>query len=224
MFNSSSNVVTSALHALRPKNRNETAESESRALLGSNSDTPSLSSRYDGFERSSTAFTHCIFHVTCYYLTAILCFCFLFEKWSLIDSIYFATVLFTTVGFGDLSPSTFLGRAAVIILAVYGIVLLGIFLGIAGESITEYQTKMWDRQRNDVRRKILKTVEKAVAEKSDTGVARSSETSRIEPAEVEESLLQEIKEVMTLEAPILLVVLSVGVVLGHFQGWSVFER
>lgn len=222
-FNYLAPLINKAVCALWSDNGSQTTESESSALLGRNSYSPSLSGKYEGFEQSFTAFKLCVFHVTCYYLAAVLCFSFLFEKWTVIDSIYFATVLFTTVGFGDLSPSTFLGQVSVIFLAFYGIVLLGIFLGIAGQNIAEYQSKILDGQRKDVRRKILETVEKAAVERHQPGVPQSWETSRIDVA-AEVSLIQEIKKVMVLGGPILFIVLIGGVVLGHFEGWTVFER
>ena len=217
-------IAFQAFRALRLDNRNETIENESSELLRRSDDySPSLSDRYEGFEQSFTAFQLCVIHVTCYYLAAVLCFSFLFEKWTVINSLYFATALFTTVGFGDLSPSTYFGRMAVIILALYSVLLLGIFLGIAGQNILEYQTKIWDRQRNDVRRKILRTVEKVAAERKESGNTLASGTSSIE-CSVEVSILQEIKGVIVLEGPILLVMLTCGVVLGHFEGWTMLER
>lgn len=223
ILNSLSHTWTNVLRPFQSGNGNETPARESTELLGNNGDPPSLSGGFEGFERSSTAIKLCIFHVICYYLAAVLCFSFLFEKWTVINSIYFATVLFLTIGYGDLSPSTFLGRSSVIILALYGIILLGIFLGIIGENIMEYQAELWDRQQEEVCRQILNTVEKAATERSDTGASQPLDMNR-NVRVAGDSLLQEIKEAIALESPVLLAVLVFGVIIGHFEGWTMFER
>ncbi len=112
---------------------------------------------------------------------------------------------------------------SVIFLALYGIVLLGIFLGIAGHNLMEYQTKLWDRQRKDVRSKILRTVEQAAIDRKENGDIQSSERDESERA-VDVSLVREIQQVVLLESPILFVVLMGGVILGQVEGWTIFER
>ena len=93
---------------------------------------PSLTSEFEDFAHSWNAWRVCLIHAVLYYAAAVLGFSFLVERWPVIDSLYFGTVVFTTIGFGDLSPSTEAGRFYVIGLACYGILILGIFLGIAG--------------------------------------------------------------------------------------------
>lgn len=39
-----------------------------------------------------------LFNLALYYLAAVIAFSFLWEKWTIIDSVYFATVTFTSVG------------------------------------------------------------------------------------------------------------------------------
>jgi hypothetical protein len=52
---------------------------------------------FRNFARSNSAIRVCIFHGLCYYALAILGFSVLVEKWSILDSVYFATVVFTTM-------------------------------------------------------------------------------------------------------------------------------
>jgi Ion channel len=89
----------------------------------------SLSAGLQDFSSSSKALKLFVIHVICYYSLAVILFSFVVEKFTVIDSLYFATVLFTTIGYGDLVPSSAAGRTCTILLALYGITVLGIFLG-----------------------------------------------------------------------------------------------
>jgi voltage-gated potassium channel Kch len=53
-----------------------------------------------------------------------------YEGWTWIDSAYFTVVALTTVGFGDLSPSTELSRAVTIGFLFFGVTLLGAFISL----------------------------------------------------------------------------------------------
>ncbi len=48
----------------------------------------------------------------------------LIEKWSLVDSVYFSVVSLTTVGYGDLTPKTDLGKLFVSTYLIIGIALM----------------------------------------------------------------------------------------------------
>ena len=50
------------------------------------------------------------------------------EDWSWIDSLYFCTVAVTTVGFGDLTPSTDASKLFTVIYVLSGVSLIGTFL------------------------------------------------------------------------------------------------
>jgi potassium channel subfamily K len=50
----------------------------------------------------------------------------LIEGWSYLDSVYWADVTLLTIGFGDISPNTTLGRALLMPYAIAGIVCLGL--------------------------------------------------------------------------------------------------
>lgn len=50
------------------------------------------------------------------------------EKWSLIDSFYFCVVTLATVGYGDLTPKTQLGRLVTSFYIIVGVAILGAFL------------------------------------------------------------------------------------------------
>ena len=49
----------------------------------------------------------------------------LLEKWSWIDSLYFTVITLATVGYGDLTPTTPVGKIVAVIFVIVGV---GIFL------------------------------------------------------------------------------------------------
>ncbi|NAT10592.1 two pore domain potassium channel family protein [ANME-1 cluster archaeon AG-394-G06] len=50
----------------------------------------------------------------------------LLEKWSWIDSLYFTIITLATIGYGDLVPTTPVGKLVTVIFVIVGV---GIFLG-----------------------------------------------------------------------------------------------
>ncbi len=50
----------------------------------------------------------------------------LLEKWSWIDSLYFTITTLATVGYGDLTPTTPVGKLVTVLFVIVGV---GIFLG-----------------------------------------------------------------------------------------------
>jgi len=53
------------------------------------------------------------------------------EKWSISESIYYAFITATTVGYGDFHPSHRRSRILAILIALTGIVLTGIIVALA---------------------------------------------------------------------------------------------
>jgi len=71
------------------------------------------------------------------------------EGWPLLDSLYFTVVALTTVGFGDLSPETDIGKAFTIVYLLVGVSLLVAFgttiLRLSGEIRSERDGRRVDR-------------------------------------------------------------------------------
>lgn len=86
------------------------------------------------------------------------------EEWSVVDCVYYAMVIVTTVGYGDVVPVTTAGKAFTIFFAFYGICTIGVALG---------QLASWflQRQRHVTKmatQKLLNNVENAAATASKT--------------------------------------------------------
>lgn len=88
---------------------------------------------------------HCIVAIVVYMSVAVLAYSLVFENWPIVDSIYFATVTFTTIGYGDLAPTSDASRLFTAFFALTGIAGLGIALGVLGSNLIEAQTKAMDR-------------------------------------------------------------------------------
>jgi voltage-gated potassium channel len=58
------------------------------------------------------------------------------EGWSRFDRLYWSFVTATTLGYGDLKPTTRLSKAIAVIIAVLGLLLSGIFIAIAVRAAT----------------------------------------------------------------------------------------
>jgi voltage-gated potassium channel Kch len=59
------------------------------------------------------------------------------EGWSWLDSLYFSVVTLTTVGYGDLSPQTAVGKIFTIIYIILGLGILSSFIVL----LAEHQSK-----------------------------------------------------------------------------------
>ena len=97
----------------------------------------------------------CILALGVYLGISIVAYSFVFERWSIIDSMYFACVSFTTIGYGDLSPSTTGGRFFCIFFALGGVAILAIALGVLGSNIIENEVKAMESTKHKIVDEIL---------------------------------------------------------------------
>jgi hypothetical protein len=57
------------------------------------------------------------------------------EGWGLLDAIYFCIVTLGTVGFGDITPTTDLGKVFTIVYIIVGLSVIGGFFAAAGRAL-----------------------------------------------------------------------------------------
>lgn len=56
------------------------------------------------------------------------------EGWSIWDSLYFGFITALTVGYGDMRPSSPLGKLLAVFIALFGLITTGIIVAIAVET------------------------------------------------------------------------------------------
>ena len=55
------------------------------------------------------------------------------EKWSRVDSLYFISATFTTIGYGDIIPATDTGKIFTIFFSFFGIAMVLYFMSLFGK-------------------------------------------------------------------------------------------
>jgi hypothetical protein len=100
----------------------------------------------------------------CLLLTMVLLGCgaiaysYVFEQWTILDSLYFTTVALTTVGYGDITPTTRWGRLFASIFAMGGIVILGLALGVVGSRMVEAEIEATEKMKERSSRVLEKAM------------------------------------------------------------------
>jgi len=72
----------------------------------------------------------------------------LLEKWSWIDSLYFTIITLATIGYGDLTPTTPLGKLVTVIFVIVGVGIFLAFLNKVMEQRVERRGKRLEARRS----------------------------------------------------------------------------
>ncbi|KAG6611233.1 uncharacterized protein IUM83_12653 [Phytophthora cinnamomi] len=155
------------------------------------------------------------------------------EKWNVVDCVYYAMVIVTTVGYGDVVPKTTAGKAFTIFFAFYGICTIGVALG---------QLAAWflQRQRHVTKlatQKLLSNVENAAAtvtgaitmedkqsklRKRDKAKTYWKQFQRSLPSWARKIFSDSNKALFHAFVPIVVSVLA-GLIVGAIEGWPVLD-
>jgi hypothetical protein len=192
----------------------------------------------------------CAIYLAIYLAIAIVAFSHIFEKWSIIDSIYFAVSTFTTCGYGDHAPTTVAGQLFTIVFASYGVLILGVFIGVFGQALAQAQNKAIDKLRRKKEEEVLEilfdttdteeddsvdvdvdvepicTVVQSDDDDNDEAETKSCSSKEYGGAEYDSfardhmALLDDIFQVLRSELPEILAVTVLALILGYREGWS----
>ena len=125
----------------------------------------------------------------------------------------------TTCGYGDLEPTTTAGQLFTIVFAIYGVIILGVFIAIFGSFISEAQTKAMKRFRKKKQDQMINTL-------FDTGGGAKKEPP-IEKTGFwrdHATLYEDIWRVIEAELPLIALVGVLALILGIREGWGWSSR
>ena len=191
----------------------------------------------DGFvswDDSYQALYLALFHVGVYLGIGILFYSFLLPaRFTVLDSIYFSVAVVTTVGYGDISADgSNYGMLFSVFFAIYGIVILGIFLGILGDMAIERQERL---QCLATKRLSVNYMDTMLTRSSRSGGAAAATTSPEDnnnnPNEEEmdsesifrSSFIQDIYGIVKEQHRNLALMLVLAIPVVVMEGWSIVE-
>lgn len=159
----------------------------------------------------------CIVAISMYLLTGVVAFSLVFEHWSLVDALYFSVTTFTTVGTGDIVPSTAKGRLFACVFGLGGVAFLGIFLATLGSELVSAEVKAQEMVQETSRQRVFDIFDNVKMNGSDV------DGDNVERLEYQESLFPLEKPLVdsifkcTRAASFLLLG---GCVMGITEGWE----
>ena len=108
------------------------------------------------------------------------------EGWQFLDALYFTNYTLLTVGLGDYSPNTHLGRGLLFPYAIGGIVILGLVIGSIRSLVLERgKKKLGSRQVEKMREKMLKKIHKKDETEKITPIENKSQAKDVGMTEKE---------------------------------------
>lgn len=171
---------------------------------------PSLTDEYTDWTHSLQAFQGAIFHSMLYLVVGILAYSVVFERWSVVDSLYFSVTLFTTVGYGDLHPDNEGSELFTMAFAFYGIAIVGVFLAIFGDLAFQKRHDLQRKKIDQLRRNYLKIF----------GKESSVEPEGMLDEPMKPSLLVESFRICKAQAPFLAVLFAMGTPVVFLENWT----
>lgn len=163
----------------------------------------------EALELSDSGLKKIAYFLPVYGAMGVVAFSVVFDKWSVVDSLYFSAVTFSTVGFGDLHPKNDAGRVFCIAYSIVGITALGIVFGEIGKLFLEKQKNAL----NDATSNFLNFLNED--QENDCVDMVGEET-----LEEEESFLRMLGCQLVSQTPSVLLILSLSCVIGYFEGWT----
>ena len=172
------------------------------------------------------------------------------ENWKYLDGIYWADVTLFTIGFGDFSPQTTLGRALLMPYALVGVTSLGLVIGsIRGLALDRgkrrLDVRMLEKKRRQLIRRITRKGNEGLLEPIDGGTSDAYPATKgedlprteLERRRKEFSLMRKIQNqtsvrrrwtAMAISTSTWIVLWLVGARIfqtceSEYQGWSYFD-
>jgi potassium channel subfamily K, other eukaryote len=168
------------------------------------------------------------------------------EKWPIVDALYFSCVCFSTVGYGDLCPTTAMGKVFTCLFGFSGIALLGAVVASLGSKMVSLEMEAVGRVKQESKKRLLKIYDlmpKIIHKTKNTKTGEektkileqikqdfSNSTEIIEQEESLPALLAKpvpmkirIWKAFTWMCKSLSVVIAGGILIGRLEGWSILD-
>ena len=165
--------------------------------------------------------------------------------WSFVDALYFSVVTFSTVGYGDLTPTSGLGKAFTILFGLSGISILGIAISTIGSRLAAVESTMVAKARKITRRRMkafwhtlieerhskhgkgkkpIEATSSTKSPKSDSSTADETEIQKTSETNGEVPLWkQTLGSLLTKSIPAFALIVVGGVIMGKIEGWSILD-
>ena len=119
-------------------------------------------------------------------------------------------------GYGDLQPTTTMGQLFTIAFACYGVIVLGIFIGIFGHAISESQAQAVRKLKAGQQRKLVKLLFRSTRK-----LEAAREIRKAGILQEHASLMEDVMYVIKAEMLSILLVILLAFVLGVRERWSI---
>ncbi|GAX19369.1 potassium channel subfamily K, other eukaryote [Fistulifera solaris] len=98
-------------------------------------------------------------YVLAYLATGVFAYTVVLEKWSVVDALYFSCVTFSTVGYGDLCPSTPQSKLFTCVFGLCGIAFLGAAIATIGGRVIQAEVEAVQEARQRSKKRLAKIFE-----------------------------------------------------------------
>lgn len=164
---------------------------------------------FKGFSKKAGTIRYCAALFLLYFLTGTLVYSFLFEKWSIRDSMYFIVVTFTTCGYGDLTPDSYAETIFTTLFLLVGVLVLAtVAFGIIFENLFEAYETILERAKAKTGKRFLRKFDTLSISQTEGGGSTFWRNVRNECCAV---------------TPLILLVILGALVIGSFEGWNVAD-
>jgi hypothetical protein len=160
----------------------------------------------------------------------VIAYSFVLENWSIVDSLYFTSVCFSTVGYGDLCPSNPLSKFFTCVFGFGGLAFLGAAVAVVGSSVVQAEIDAVQTARKESRKRLMQLFEGMPAilklQKPSKAVLSTQYMAQIEKNRPPvPKLVTEMKNILRSVAPVMSIVVLGGLIMRYLNksSWSIGE-